>query len=95
MIVGPQLKQPDHLLCDGDSAIRKLGEDRAENGSYLFKSLLIADAPLAFGSDWPVVEINPLGSIQTAIKRVPNGWQKSWISSECITLDEALKAYEL
>lgn len=85
--------QPDHLLDDGDSSRRKLGEERAEKGSYLFKSLLMADAPLAFGSDWPVAEIDPLGSIQTAMKRVPPGWEKSWIPSECITLDEALNAY--
>lgn len=47
-------QQPDHLLDDADSASRKLGNDRAERESYLFKSLLDSNALVAFGSDWPV-----------------------------------------
>uniref|UniRef100_A0A5B7BBP1 Amidohydrolase 3 domain-containing protein n=1 Tax=Davidia involucrata TaxID=16924 RepID=A0A5B7BBP1_DAVIN len=87
--------QPDHLLDDADSAIRKLGVDRAEKESYLFKSLLASNAMLAFGSDWPVADINPLGSIKTAMKRIPRGWQNAWVSSECIKLNEALNAYTI
>ncbi|KAL2478216.1 Amidohydrolase family [Forsythia ovata] len=87
--------QPDHLLYDADSAIKKLGMERAQRGSYLFKSLLAGNAQLALGSDWPVVDINPLGSIRTAMKRVPPGWEKAWISSECISLNDALNAYTI
>lgn len=47
-------QQPDHLLDDADSAGKKLGKDRAQRESYLFKSLLDANALVAFGSDWPV-----------------------------------------
>uniref|UniRef100_A0A453GP25 Amidohydrolase 3 domain-containing protein n=1 Tax=Aegilops tauschii subsp. strangulata TaxID=200361 RepID=A0A453GP25_AEGTS len=46
--------QPDHLLDDADSAGRKIGVERAERSSYLFRSLLAGGAHLAFGSDWPV-----------------------------------------
>lgn len=135
----PILKQPDHLLDDADSAIKKLGVERAQKGSYLFKSLLASNAQLTFGSDWPVgflilfmhascgyfkqnmfyginmpfnlhnfrsqislfvfvffflqvVDINPLGSIKTAMKRTPPGWESAWISSECLTLNDALNA---
>lgn len=47
-------QQPDHLLDDADSAIKKLGKDRAEKESFLFRSLLENNALVAFGSDWPV-----------------------------------------
>lgn len=47
-------KQPDHLLDDADSAVKKLGKDRADKGSYLFRSLLERKTTVAFGSDWPV-----------------------------------------
>lgn len=50
---------------------------------------------MAFGSDWPVAEINPLGSIKAAIKRIPHGWDKAWISSECVMLTDALNAYTI
>jgi predicted amidohydrolase YtcJ len=48
------LSQPDHLLDDADSAGKKIGIERAERSSYLFRSLLSGGAHLAFGSDWPV-----------------------------------------
>lgn len=47
-------QQPDHLLDDADSATKKLGKEKANKGSYLFRSLLSSSARLAFGSDWPV-----------------------------------------
>ncbi|URD81534.1 Amidohydrolase family [Musa troglodytarum] len=56
--------QPDHLLDDANSAERKIGTMRAQRGSYLFRSLIDSDAILAFGSDWPVADINPLGAIK-------------------------------
>ncbi|XP_042387224.1 protein LONG AFTER FAR-RED 3-like isoform X2 [Zingiber officinale] len=84
--------QPDHLLDDAEPAEKKLGIVRAQSGSYLFKSLFDSNATVAFGSDWPVADINPLGAIRTAIHRVPPGWENAWIPSERTTLDEAMKA---
>ncbi|XP_029124091.1 protein LONG AFTER FAR-RED 3 isoform X4 [Elaeis guineensis] len=87
--------QPDHLLYDADSAEKKLGAFRAQKSSYLFRSLLAGDALLAFGSDWPVVDIYPLEGIKTAMSRVPPGWDTAWIPSERIALDDALKAHTI
>ncbi|KAL5733994.1 hypothetical protein ACOSP7_031855 [Xanthoceras sorbifolium] len=87
--------QPLHLLDDADSAIKKLGMDRAEKESYLFRSLLASNAQLALGSDWPVVDINPLHDIRIAMKRIPPGWDKAWIQSERISLADALIAHTL
>ncbi|KAL9688319.1 hypothetical protein QQ045_032740 [Rhodiola kirilowii] len=87
--------QPDHLLDDADSAAKKLGIERANGGSYLFKTLLAHNAELSFGSDWPVADINPIRSIKTAMFRRPPGWEIPWIASECVTLNEALKAYTI
>ncbi|XP_002513056.2 protein LONG AFTER FAR-RED 3 isoform X1 [Ricinus communis] len=87
--------QPDHLLDDADSAIKKLGMDRAQNGSYQFRSLLSSNAQLALGSDWPVANINPLGGIKTAVKRIPPGWENAWIPSECLSLKDAIIAHTI
>ncbi|XP_057976447.1 protein LONG AFTER FAR-RED 3 isoform X2 [Malania oleifera] len=87
--------QPEHLLDDADSMDKKLGADRAQNESYLFHSLLANNVQLAFGSDWPVANINPLGGIRTAMKRIPPGWENAWIPSECISLKDALNAYTI
>lgn len=53
-------EQPDHLLDDANSAASKLGIDRAQKGSYLFRSLLASNVQLAFGSDWPVSIMTPI-----------------------------------
>lgn len=87
--------QPDHLLDDADSAAKKLGPDRAQKGPYQFHSLLSGNALLAFGSDWPVADINPLHSIRTAMKRIPPGWTHAWIPSECISLTDAVTAHTI
>lgn len=39
-----------------------------------------------------VADINPLKSIRTSMKRIPPGWEKAWIPSECLCLEDALKA---
>ncbi|KAK8575714.1 hypothetical protein V6N13_033028 [Hibiscus sabdariffa] len=87
--------QPDHLLDDADAAIRKLGVDRAQKGSYLFRSLLSSNALLALGSDWPVTSAYPLRAIRTAMKRIPPGWENAWIPSECLSLNDALIAHTI
>ncbi|CAO2167744.1 unnamed protein product [Urochloa humidicola] len=87
--------QPDHLLDDADSAAKKIGFERAERSSYTFRSLLAGGAQLAFGSDWPVSDINPLQAIQTAMSRKPPGWEVPWIPAERLALDESLKAHTI
>ncbi|KAJ4804799.1 Amidohydrolase family [Rhynchospora pubera] len=87
--------QPDHLLDDAAAAENKLGIKRAHQGSYLFQSLLDGGARLAFGSDWPVTDINPLRAIKTAIHRKPPGFDHAWIPTERVFLDDALKAHTI
>jgi len=60
-------------LDDADTAGKKLGNDRAEKESYLFKSLLDSNALVAFGSDWPVSIFELLASRHVLyITYVPN-----------------------
>ncbi|KAK7283947.1 hypothetical protein RIF29_13697 [Crotalaria pallida] len=87
--------QPDHLLDDADFASKKLGKDRAEKESYLFRSLLDNSPFVAFGSDWPVADISPLSGIKTAMTRRPPTWEDAWIPSERISFDDAIKAYTI
>eukprot|EP00252_Welwitschia_mirabilis_P007513 TRINITY_DN1893_c0_g1_i1.p1 TRINITY_DN1893_c0_g1~~TRINITY_DN1893_c0_g1_i1.p1 ORF type:complete len:549 (-),score=125.51 TRINITY_DN1893_c0_g1_i1:219-1865(-) len=85
--------QPAHLLDDAHSASKKLGERRAFEESYLFKSLLQKKTQLAFGSDWPVADLNPIEGIRAATKRIPPGWKHPWIESECISIEAAVNSY--
>lgn len=86
--------QPYHAIDDGRWAEKRIGPERIQT-TYPFRSLLDADAPLTFGSDWTVAPIDPLLGIYAAVTRRtidganPNGW----VPEEKITVAEALRAY--
>ena len=86
--------QPYHLADDGRWAEKLIGPTRAKT-TYAFRSLLNANAVLAFGSDWFVAPPNVMEGIWAAVTRQtldgkhPNGW----VPEEKITVEEALRAY--
>ena len=75
---------------------RNTGPERASRG-WAWQSIAKAGGHLAFGSDWPVVTLNPWDGLQTALTRQtfegdpPSGW----FPSQCVTLDQAIAAYTL
>ncbi len=88
--------QPFHAIDDGRWCDRRIGQERSK-GTYAFRSLLDAGAPLAFGTDWNVAPLNPMISIYAAVTRRtldgknPDGW----VPEQKITVEEAVRAYTL
>ena len=86
--------QPYHCADDGRWAEKRIDPERAK-GTYAFRSLLDAGAPLAFGTDWTVAPLNPMEGLKAAVTRQtldgkhPNGW----VPEQKITLEEAIRAY--
>jgi hypothetical protein len=63
--------QPLHSYPDADTLdvwARNAGADRASR-AWAWKSIANAGGHLAFGSDWPVVTLNPWEGMQTAVTR--------------------------
>jgi predicted amidohydrolase YtcJ len=61
---------PQHLLTDRPLLLSKLGFNRAGPGrAFAFKTLAQAGVKLGFGSDWPVVGIDPWTSVFAAVHR--------------------------
>ena len=85
--------QPIHLVDDMAMMARSVGE-RARF-AYPFADLLRAGVPLAFGSDAPVADPDPLRGLQAALTRqTPAGEpQAGWYPEQRITLEQALAAY--
>ena len=86
--------QPYHAVDDGRWAERVIGARRSKT-SYAFRSLLDADAPLAFGSDWFVAPATPLEGIDAAVNRrtLDGEHPDGWVPAQKITAEEALRAY--
>lgn len=87
--------QPIHATDDMDTADLFLGERGAH--MYNFRSLIESGALVAFGSDAPVADPNPLVGIHAALvrqrtERLP---APSWYEGECISLEQAIYAYTL
>lgn len=83
--------QPLHKADDARYAERAIGPVRCRT-SYAFRSLLQAGAHVAFGSDWPVVSLNPfLGAHAAVTAKSLDG--DVFVPEQRITLEEALTAY--
>lgn len=87
--------QPTHIALDMDTADTQLG-DRSVR-AYRLRTLSQAGVDLAFGSDCPVVDLNPLLGIYTAVTRSkPDGSPRGgWYPEEKIPVLAAIKAYTL
>ncbi len=85
--------QPTHATSDMYWLHNRLGEARAEN-AYAYKTLWNQNGMAAFGSDFPVEDINPLYGFHAAVARQdsknypPQGYQ----TSNAVSREQALRA---
>jgi predicted amidohydrolase YtcJ len=88
--------QPTHATSDMYWADERLGPDRLA-GAYPWQSLLNSGARLAFGSDFPVEEVNPMLGIFAAVTRQDTrGWpQGGWLPGERVSREAAIRAFTL
>lgn len=83
--------QPYHKADDGRYAELAIGAERCRT-SYAFRSLIDAGTLVCFGSDWPVVTLNPFMGIHSAVTgKTIDG--KVFGAEQNIRVAEALAAY--
>jgi predicted amidohydrolase YtcJ len=87
--------QPIHLVSDIDVAERYWGE--RSRGAYAWGSISRGGGVLAFGSDAPIEEPDPLRGIHAAVtRRAPEDKTSGpWYPDERIEIHEAVDAYTL
>jgi len=91
--------QPLHSYPDADTLdvwARNAGPDRASR-AWAWKSISKDGGRLAFGSDWPVVTLNPWEGVQTAVTRQttegkPEG---GFVPQQRLTVEETVRGYTL
>jgi predicted amidohydrolase YtcJ len=86
--------QPIHVVQDAPMVDRYLGE--RGRTAYAWRSLLDAGTVLAFGSDFPVEDVNPFLGIEAAVTRVcvnDRGGSEAWHPEQRLTVEEAVRAY--
>lgn len=86
--------QPEHINGSSYEVFQDLiGEERMKL-YMLQKTLQDAGATLVYGSDYPVVGLNPLSAIYRAVTRLDDA-DVCWNGAEKVTLANALRAYTL
>ena len=91
--------QPLHSYPDADTLdiwARNAGPDRASR-AWAWKSISSAGGHLAFGSDWPVVTLNPWEGVQTAVTRqtAEGKPDAGFVPEQRLTVAETVRGYTL
>jgi len=91
--------QPLHAYPDDDTLniwARNVGPERAQR-AWVWHSIETTGGRLAFGSDWPVVTLNPWPGVQNALTRQTTDGNPpgGFVPSERISLEDTIKAYTL
>ena len=83
-----------HATSDAPWIPRRLGEERAESGAYLWRSLADAGVVIVNGTDAPVEDVAPIASFYSSVsRRTADG--DVFYASQRMTREEALRSYTL
>ena len=91
--------QPLHSYPDEDTLgiwARNIGPERASR-AWVWRSIQAKGGALAFGSDWPVVTLNPWPGVQTALTRQTSEGNPpgGFIPQQRLSLEDAIRGYTL
>ena len=81
-----------HATSDGPWIVKRLGERRAREQSYAWRSLLDAGAVVTNGSDVPVERIDPIASFHASVTRLMADG-RAIFPEQRMTREEALRSY--
>jgi hypothetical protein len=86
--------QAVHCTSDAPYVLARLGPKRAEEGAYMWRSLLDSGAVVTNGTDAPVEDVDPIPSLYAAVtRRLADGTQ--FFPKQRMTRMEALKSYTI
>jgi predicted amidohydrolase YtcJ len=91
--------QPLHSYPDADTLdvwARNLGPERASR-AWVWKSIADDGGRYAFGSDWPIVTLNPWEGVQTAVTRQTADGKPAggFVPSQRLTIAHAVEGYTI
>lgn len=81
-----------HACSDGPYVVKRLGEERAKAGAYVWRSLLDSGAVIANGTDVPVEDEEPIANFECSVtRRLRDG--SVFYPAQVMTRAEALRSY--
>ena len=83
-----------HASSDGPWIPIRLGHARAEEGAYVWRSLIEAGAMIANGTDAPVENVSALASFESSVRRMDRDGN-AFFPEQALTRMEALRSYTI
>jgi predicted amidohydrolase YtcJ len=85
--------QSIHACSDAPMVVARLGEQRAEEGAYVWKKLIDSGAIVLDGTDTPVEDTNPIPNFYCGVTRAYDHGRKTFFPDEAKTRMQELKSY--
>lgn len=83
-----------HCVSDGPWVPKRIGENRAAEGAYVWRKLIDSGALVCNGTDAPVEPVDPIACFHaTVTRRLPDG--SVFYGAQKMTRDEALRSYTI
>ena len=83
-----------HCTSDGPWVLKRLGQERAQRDSYLWRELIDSGAVVTNGTDVPVEDIDPIVSFYASVTRQMRTGEPFYPEHR-MTREEALRSYTL
>jgi hypothetical protein len=85
--------QSIHACSDAPYVVKRLGEERARSGAYMWRALIQSGATIANGTDVPVEDEDPIPNFYCAVTRRAKKDGTPFYPEQVMTREEALKSY--
>ncbi|MBN2266328.1 MAG: amidohydrolase family protein [Candidatus Aminicenantes bacterium] len=86
--------QAIHCTSDAPWVLKRLGEERAGEGAYVWRKLMDAGSIIPNGTDVPVEPIDPMACFHAAVTREPKDGT-TFFPGQAMTREEALRSYTI
>jgi len=86
--------QAVHCTSDGPWVLKRLGEERAKSGAYVWRDLIASGAVVTNGTDVPVEDADPIASFYASVTRILSDGT-AFFPEQVMTREEALKSYTI
>lgn len=83
-----------HCTSDGPWVLKRLGEERAKSGAYVWRDLIASGAVVTNGTDVPVEDADPIASFYASVTRIMSDGT-AFFPEQVMTRTEALRSYTL
>jgi predicted amidohydrolase YtcJ len=83
-----------HCTSDGPWVLKRLGEERAKSGAYVWRDLIASGAVVTNGTDVPVEDADPIASFYASVTRIMDDGT-AFFPEQVMTREEALKSYTI